>query len=527
MNALKRWFFSLLGKDPEAVVAHFVAGPAERGAAMAAEIRALEPEREHIVIEGGADEGFWMLYRRARRLLRRKRIGLAPVLIHGAPHPLRWVALALAPRKLLAFNERGERHHLRLSTPIASWLFWRGVPLDRIFLRPWKSADTRKATQYRVLEGRPLIAGRRRVAIVSPYFPWPLSHGGAVRIYHLLREAARDFDIDIFAFAEAGSEAQAQPVLDLVHRAVLFEMPRYRHPRWASLLPPEVREFDSPVLRELLAHESFDLTQVEYTHLADYGGEVLAEHDVTFDLYRQIHARERRLSTWWDLWRWERYERRMIAEFRAVAVMSAKDAELLGESNAVVLPNGVDLERFTPEPEAEGQRLLFVGSFRHFPNVQAFAFFYDEVWPVVKRRFPNAQLTVVAGPQPELYWHRPLPDVDFHAFVSDVRPLYAAANVVVVPTLVSAGTNLKVLEAMAMERAVVSTPSGCEGLGLRHRQSIWIAEGASEFAEATIRLLEDRNLRQQLAKAARAEAERRFDWRQIGREQKTMWEGLL
>ena len=111
----------------------------------------------------------------------------------------------LAPTKILAYNQRLERHHLRLGTAIASLLFLRGVPLDRIFLRPkwlvpWKSDRSVYPTEVLEIEGRPMSPRRRRIAVVSPYFPYPLSHGGAVRIFNLLREMAEEFDIFLFAF---------------------------------------------------------------------------------------------------------------------------------------------------------------------------------------------------------------------------------------------------------------------------------------------------------------------------------------
>jgi glycosyltransferase involved in cell wall biosynthesis len=117
--------------------------------------------------------------------------------------------------------------------------------------------------------------------------------------------------------------------------------------------------------------------------------------------------------------------------------------------------------------------------------------------------------------------------VKLHAFVSDVRPLYNAANLVLIPTPVSAGTNIKALEAMAMERAMLSTPSGVNGLELKHQEHVWIAEGAQAFAESASLLLKDARLRQNLAKRARAVVEEKFDWRAIGREQEALWESLL
>ena len=143
----------------------------------------------------------------------------------------------------------------------------------------------------------------------------------------------------------------------------------------------------------------FELLQVEYTQLAEYGGDVLVEHDVTFDLFAQVWRRERTLAVWWDWFRWRRFETRAVRRYRRVVVMSGKDAKLLGPAvPAVAIENGVDLERFRPEPERPGERLLFIGSFRHFPNVAAYRFFTEQVWSLLRDKFPEMTLTVVCGP---------------------------------------------------------------------------------------------------------------------------------
>jgi len=533
-SALKRTIFKLLGKDPEAVVVSFLSGEEPLASAMAEEVRRLEPERRHFTVafEPGSA---WQIYRRLRRQFRPYRIGLAPVLFTADKRfrPLRLAAFLLAPTKILAYNARLERHHLRLRTAVASWLFFRGVPLDRIFLRPWwlfpwKRDRSSESTSAQVLEGRPFTRGRRRVAVLSPYFPYPLSHGGAVRIFHLLREISREFDLLLFAFTEDGQAVEPEPVLEFCSKVVLVPKQRYREPRWSSLLPPEVCEYRSETMRRLwrsLCREyEVAARQIEYTHLAGYGGEILVEHDVTFDLHRQVLDRERSIGAWWNWWRWRRFETRMLRAFQRVIVMSDKDAELLGTSKIRVIPNGVDLSRFEPVTEPPGRKLLFVGSFRHFPNVIAYRFFTEEVWPLLRDRYPDLTLTVVAGPDPILYWRaaadspEPPPDerIRLLGFVRDVRPLYAEANLVIVPTLVSAGTNLKVLEAMAMERAVVSTPSGCAGLGLTHKESVWVAETPKEFAEGIEALIENPALRRRIARAARRIAEERYDWERLG-----------
>ena len=554
---LKRWIFRLLGKDPEAVVAAFCTGDADLCSRMVEEVRGLTPDRRHITVrrngkfimefhEPTSDAPRYETFAtwgEARRRLRRYRIGLAPVMLGPAPDRLRRAAYWLAPRKILAYNSRLERHHLRLN--LASFLFWRGAPLDRIYLRPWwwpwpKRERSSAPSDYRVLEGRACSPERRRVAVLSPYFPYPLSHGGAVRIFHLLREMGREFDVELFAFTDTEAEPDTTAVLEICARVVLVKKPRYREPRWSTLLPPEAHEFRSAAMGEAVARErplfGFELLQVEYTQLAAYGADVLVEHDVTFDLFEQIARRARTLASWWDSVRWRRMEKRSVARYRRVVVMSQKDAELLGpRARTVVIENGVDLERFCPEPEQPGERLLFIGSFRHLPNVEAYRFFTEQIWPLLREKLPSMTFAAVCGPDHLTYWRMfaetPEPKSDERirllGFVADVRPLYAEANLVIVSTTVSAGTNLKVLEAMASARAVVSTSSGCAGLGLVDGESVWIGDTPERFALGVARLISDPAKRKSMALEARARAAEHYDWQAIGKKQRQLFRSIL
>jgi hypothetical protein len=209
MNRLKAELFRFLGKEPEAVVVSFCSGPPDLAARMVAEVRALVPDRHHFAVSTYPVDGVATIAPAdAPEALRTKRIGLAPtLLVPGNEYRgIRLLAQRMAPLKILAYNAALERHHLQLTTPIATYLFLEGVPLDRIWLRPkWFPFRREHSTwpdSHIVVDGRPTTPGRRRVAVLSPYFPWPLSHGGAVRIYNLLREAAKEFDIYLFAFSE-------------------------------------------------------------------------------------------------------------------------------------------------------------------------------------------------------------------------------------------------------------------------------------------------------------------------------------
>ncbi|MDX2267765.1 MAG: glycosyltransferase family 4 protein [Bryobacter sp.] len=501
----------------------FANGPEARVRAMQAEVEALLPGYEHHLLR----EGSWL------ELIERfppfTIAHTAALLGAGTDAALRRTALALAPTRLLAYDERGDRLHLHPRWPLKSALFWHGVPVSRVGWRPWRDETIHYKEKWE-FAGKAQAAGPR-VALLSPYLPWPLAHGGAVRIYSLLKEAAGEARVHLFAFLEEGEAPEPGPLLDFCERITLVRKPKYGRWSWASARPAAVEEFRTPAMEAawagVAAAREVDVRQVEFTQLASYGGDVLVEHDITMDLARQEYERRKSGTAWWDWWRWRRYEERVLGEYRAVVVMSEKDRAQVAHPNSHVLANGVDLERFQPRAGEEDGHLLFLGSFRHYPNALAYRFLAEELWP---RLGEGWHLTAIAGPQPEQYYPfgripKP-PGVDLRAFEPRVEDWYARAQIVVIPTPVSAGTNIKALEAMACGKAIVATPSGVNGLGLTHGREVWIAEGAAEFARACEQLRSDSQLRQSLGQAARAKAEAEFGWRAIAARQVELWKQL-
>jgi glycosyltransferase involved in cell wall biosynthesis len=223
-----------------------------------------------------------------------------------------------------------------------------------------------------------------------------------------------------------------------------------------------------------------------------------------------------------------------------VVTMSEKDRTLVGEG-AVTLPNGVDLDRFRPAAgDSEARRLLFIGSFAHLPNLLAVEFFLSEVWPLLD----HATLHIIAGAKHEYYLNhyrdrvsvdlsgaltgdRAGAGIEVSGFVSDVRGAYQRAAVVVAPLVASAGTNIKVLEAMAMGRAVVSTPAGVNGLDLAPGDDFLVARTATEMAAAIERLLSDPGERRRIEAGARRRVEREFGWDTIARRQARLYRDLI
>jgi glycosyltransferase involved in cell wall biosynthesis len=375
---------------------------------------------------------------------------------------------------------------------------------------------------------------RRSVLVVSPYLPYPLSHGGAVRIYNLCRTLGSRVDFLLACFREKNDTVHYDKLHEVFREVYVID--RDEKAVRDLALPEQVRSHLNGSMRALIANlcreGRADLLQVEFTHMAHFRDAaprtpaILVEHDLTFTLYRQFAARNPGRAATQEYERWLAYERQWLPRYEAVWTMSEEDrkqaiAEGSPAGGSIVVANGVDLARFVPAPPAQELEVFYVGSFRHRPNIIGFEKLRHEVMPLVWQRFGAARLRVVAGPDPEQYWrsfqHRDYPReldprIRMHAFVEDLRPLYAKASVVAVPLEVSAGTNIKVMEAMACGRAVVSTPVGCQGLDLVDGCDALIRSTPQDFAAAICDLLGDPARREAIAAAARRTVEQRFSW---------------
>jgi glycosyltransferase involved in cell wall biosynthesis len=279
--------------------------------------------------------------------------------------------------------------------------------------------------------------------------------------------------------------------------------------------------------------------QLEFTQMAQYAEDahpaktLLVEHDITLDLYQQMLREKEDFETAREFARWQNFERAAWRKMDAVVVMSEKDRGMInGARSVAVLENGVDLERFQPAPAAPiTKRLLFIGSFAHLPNLMALAWFLNEVWPQLN----GYTLHVIAGKNPDYWldfyrervqaqWRQS--GVELEGFVSDVRPAYQQASTVIAPLLASAGTNIKIMEAMAMGKAIVATPGGVNGLELSAGDDFLLAGTAADFAAAIERLHSEETLRRHLETQARRTVETRFGWEAIGQKQKALYESL-
>jgi glycosyltransferase involved in cell wall biosynthesis len=254
----------------------------------------------------------------------------------------------------------------------------------------------------------------------------------------------------------------------------------------------------------------------------------------------------RRPSRWhaagYSLIQWQklrRYEAAVCRQADRVVAVSEADRRALLELDpaldVTVVPNGVDLGYYgayerqsDPQPPDYGPyAIMFTGKMDFRPNIDAVTWFAEEVLPLVRRQVPEARFIVV-GKQPHERVVRlgVQPGVTITGWVPDIRAHIAAAAVYVVPMRIGGGTRLKVLEALAMRRAVVSTHVGAEGFPLEGQEALAFADEPDRFAETVVALLGDRQCRQQLGNAGRAFVEANYGWQAIVPRMKAVYKEL-
>jgi glycosyltransferase involved in cell wall biosynthesis len=297
--------------------------------------------------------------------------------------------------------------------------------------------------------------------------------------------------------------------------------------------PLQVVKYRSPgmraMLRRLVAEQGYDLVHLDMLHLAEYlplcGGlpTVLMEHNVESVILARRADTERR---WWAR-QYLRYQERKLRRFEAAACRSADqvvavsmpDAQALGQLSGrevVNVPNGVDTMFFRAGRADPGQGvgLVYVGGFSWFPNADAVRYFVEQIFPLILARQPATTLTVIGPGLDKVQgqaWVRH-PQLRLAGLVDDIRPWVQSAAVYVVPLRVGGGTRLKILDALAMAKAVVSTSVGCEGLALAPGDNILVADSPEGFAQQVLRLMEQPELARQLGERGRQFVERHHEW---------------
>lgn len=385
-----------------------------------------------------------------------------------------------------------------------------------------------------------------RILVVDEEFPYPLNTGKRIRTYNLTRELARYNDISYLAFGLENSESYARfekdglgpiavPPPDMKKAGPLFYVKLLMNlfSRYPYIVTSHYTNVFQRRLTELVREGRYDLVICEWTpyarYLRDLKGvkSIVVAHNIESSIWRRYEENEANPIKRWYI----TIQKNKIVTFEkdcfhwasgatAVSGIEADFINALGVPYPTeVIDNGVDVSYFAPTGEpVDIKQLVFTGSMDWRPNQDASVYFVQEILPVLRQAKPDVEVVLVGRKPPRhVVALGDTPGVTVTGSVDDVRPYISRSGVYIVPLRIGGGSRLKILEAMAMKKAVVSTTVGSEGLEVRDGENIINADTPEAFAGAVVRLMEDAPLREKIAAAGFDLVHRKYRWEELGK----------
>ncbi len=388
---------------------------------------------------------------------------------------------------------------------------------------------------------------RLKVLFLSQRFLFPQDTGGKIRTGKILEQLHNHYQITVISNVESPKDdpyiPQMQQICTKFVPVPWKEIPRYTV-KWYwdifkksfSMYPVPMLNDYSPELEhavlEELRKEAYDLAICDFMqstlNFRQVTGipKILFQHNVeaTISWRHMKRARDPLFKMfWWLQFRKMFYhEKRESSRFDAVIAVSELDKqrfeEWYGLRHVYVIPTGVDTQFYAPRPEVpEKKQIVFVGAMDWLPNHDAMLYFLEEIFPRIVKEEPEVRFVIVGrNPAPRLQkLVQRYSQVELTGWVEDTRPYVHESAVFIVPIRIGGGTRMKIYEAMSMEKAIVSTRVGAEGLPLTDRQHLYLADTPEAFARDVLALLRDEAERQRIGKQARQYVYDHFRWEKV------------
>jgi sugar transferase (PEP-CTERM/EpsH1 system associated) len=376
-----------------------------------------------------------------------------------------------------------------------------------------------------------------RILFACHRLPFPPNRGGKIRPFNMIRHLARKHAVTVASLAHSNEELEQGTGLKEHCEEMIAEVLPSRV-RWLqagaalpTVRPSSLAYFYSRRLlsrvRERAAHTNFDVIMVHCAFAAQYvvdlpaGLRIMDYGDLDSGKWSDYSLqRGFPLSLGYRLecGKLRHYEKWLAGRFDRCTVTTTGELEefkAIGlPTPCTVIPNGVDFSYFQAQASDPGNAtLVFLGRMDYFPNVQGVVKFVREIFPVIRQRRPDARLSIVGSdPVRNVKELAAFDGVTVTGYVPDVRPYLKEAAVVVAPLYLARGTQNKILEAMSAGVPVVSTSQAAKGIRAVPGRDLLVGDSDEEFAAHVVRLLDDRDLRRRISKAARLQVETAHSW---------------
>ena len=386
-----------------------------------------------------------------------------------------------------------------------------------------------------------------KILWVKSDFLYPADTGGKIRSYNILKQLSGQHEVSYLCLTdEVPSDSALKHVRDLGIKVEWLEFKTERKFSPAFYLkllfnlfsprPYVINKYRdkriSAKIQEYIDRNDVDVVVCDFLEMSinmlDVRGvpKVLFQHNVETEIWRRHFEVTtnplKKAYLYIDFQKFYNFEKLACSKYDDVLVVSESDGDLLqkmyGVKHTTLIPTGVDIEYFHAQKDkVEPGNIVFVGSMDWLPNQDAVKFFVDDIYPHIKARHPQAKLCLVGRRPPEVI--KVLEKLDdsitVTGTVDDIRPFVDRAQVYVVPIRIGGGTRIKIFEAMAQKKAIVSTTVGAEGLPVSDNKEIIIKDGPREFAEAVCQLIDDAKLNEKISRGGYRLVTGKYSWEKI------------
>lgn len=381
-----------------------------------------------------------------------------------------------------------------------------------------------------------------KILMLTPYLPYPLLSGGQIRTYNLLKKLSNKHQITLFALIKNEEEKQYVSELEkYCHKVRVFkrsEKPftlknifKTAFSGFPFLVIRNQAEGSLEAIKKEIARENYDLIHAETFYMMPHIPEcqipiILVEQTIEYLGYESyakkapfflkplLNADVKKIHLW-EKHYWQKADR--------LIVMSEEDRQFiakdLDKEKIDVVANGVDTKWFAEKKRnlADRPTILSVGTFKWLPNIEAVDFLVNQVWPLIKKAVLNANLLIVGNAPTEkvISYGKNDPQITVAGRVEDIRDAFGSAHVLLAPVFSGKGTRYKILEAMASGTPVVASKIAVEGLNITDGVHLLTSNKATDLADLTVRVLNDKNLWQKLSKNGKEFVALNYDWELI------------
>lgn len=371
------------------------------------------------------------------------------------------------------------------------------------------------------------------LVILASRFPYPLEKGDKLRLYHQIKELSKSHQITLIALSEVRvSTAYLEHLQAFCNKIHVLPLQKGRIAinllrGFFQGLPLQVSYFYSPYLKRSIQNLIND-AQPEHLYcqlirMAPYAIDLQIPKTLDYqDAFSMgMQRRAERASFWSWLFRLEarrlqQYEQLVAKHFNHCTIISKQDKKWLpvaDKRTISIVPNGVDIEFFQPNPGYEKKYdLVFVGNMGYHPNVEAAKFLVKNMLPIIKKILPNIKI-LIAGARPTAEVKNLANEhVHVSGWMEDIREAYWSAKLFIAPIFLGSGQQNKILEAMACGLPCITTSQVNNAIAASVNDTIFLAEKAEAFAAFAAQLLGDADLRERMSQTARKFVEQQFSW---------------